>query len=317
MTPRELMEHAVKIGKKSVVEQGRADDPPPFVGAVLARDGELLACAHRGQTGIGDHAEFGVIKHLLASTDLSGTTLYTTLEPCTIRGPEKTPCLEHIVGAGVAHVVIGLIDPNRDIQGDGYWLLREKGIAVSFFDSDLIYEIQKDNDTFIKHHRPLVWLPPASARSLDDWYFIVNSIYLDRNQQRSPTWLFSHLVEMIGGLSLLVTNKNKPGISLERFLAKCFAWWFALCNSARLRSVESLVWNKYPGVCSYCHFAPHQNRPCAIAKSKDRNPDWPELSRLADVNRSRRPRTLKDWKQMFYRIYPPSQGESYDPRFPF
>jgi diaminohydroxyphosphoribosylaminopyrimidine deaminase/5-amino-6-(5-phosphoribosylamino)uracil reductase len=134
---REMMKLAVKVAKNSAPEPGRVD-PTPTVGAVMGRDGQLLGSVCRGETGPGDHAEFGLIRRCLDGIDLSGAVLYTTLEPCTIRGDEKKkPCVSHIIKAGVKEVFIGLIDPNRDIQGDGYWLLREKGVNVSFFDSDL------------------------------------------------------------------------------------------------------------------------------------------------------------------------------------
>ena len=42
-----------------------------------------------------------------------------TLEPCTKRGPRKTPCADRIIASGVKHVVIGIKDPNPEIFGKG------------------------------------------------------------------------------------------------------------------------------------------------------------------------------------------------------
>ena len=42
--------------------------------------------------------------------------------------------------------------------------------------------------------------------TLDGWYLLVNSIYLDRNFYRDPSSIFAHLVEVAGGLSLLATE---------------------------------------------------------------------------------------------------------------
>ena len=66
------------------------DKHDPLVGAVLvSRKGELLGCAHRGGIRVGNHAEFTLIERYLSGTDLEGSTLYVTLEPCTQRNPPK------------------------------------------------------------------------------------------------------------------------------------------------------------------------------------------------------------------------------------
>jgi pyrimidine deaminase RibD-like protein len=277
---------------------------------VLARDGDAIGEAFRGKSGNGHHAEYALLQHELKGQDVTGTTLYTTLEPCTIRGTEKTPCANWIISRSITEVVIGMIDPNRTIQGDGFWLLSEQGIKVSFFDQELIAAVARDNEEFIRLHRPTAWLPPPELRSLDDWYYIINSIYLDRNSQRAPTWMFSHLVEVVGGLSTLASDKTKPGLDPKIFIAKCLGWWFALCGVVGLRSVEDMVWWKYPRVCSYCRLPKHDNRECRKQKEADRNPKW---DLLADLGRQNvRPKTVNDWCQMFYDIYPVTQGEDFE-----
>lgn len=304
------MLRAVELARQSKREDGKSD-PPPLVGAVLAKGDTLLGEAYRGMTGGGHHAEYALLQRGdLKYKDIAGATLYTTLEPCTVRGADKNPCAKWIVSRGVSEVVIGMIDPNRTIQGDGFWLLSEHGIKVSFFDQELIATIARDNEQFVRFHRPTVWLPPAELRGLDDWYFILNSIYLDRNSQRSASWMFSHLVEVVGGLSTLASDKSKPNIDPKIFIAKCLGWWFSLCGVVGLRSVEDMVWWKYPRACSYCRLTAHDNRECRKQKEADRNPKW-EL--LADLAAQRvRPKTVNDWAQMFYDIYPVTQGETFE-----
>ena len=59
-----------------------------------------------------------------------GATLYVTLEPCSTHG-RTPPCVDAIVRAGLARVVIGAIDPNPKHAGRGVKLLLKAGIEVA------------------------------------------------------------------------------------------------------------------------------------------------------------------------------------------
>ncbi len=89
----ELMQLAVKEARKSKNYDGEV---PIFVGAVAARGGRLLGKAYRGQKGRGQHAEYTLLEKILASPEnvLASATVYSTLEPCTKRGRDKTPCVK-------------------------------------------------------------------------------------------------------------------------------------------------------------------------------------------------------------------------------
>lgn len=309
---RESMQLAIQEMEKSKTEQGRRDHPPR-VGAVLVDGNEIIGTAFRGETGPGDHAEFALLdkKFDLEQSNLSDAVLFTTLEPCTIRSSKKTPCANRIIRKKIKEVVIGLLDPNRAIQGDGVWLLQEEDVAVTFFDPDLTQIIRDANVEFIRQHRVVSWLPPPEIRSLDDWYRIINAIYLDKNSQRSPEWIFSHLVEVIGGLSFLSTHKKKSGINIRNYLPKILAWWFALCGTIGLRSIEDMVWNKFPSVCPYCWKVPHDHRKCLQIKSLSRTPDWQKLGRIAAEKNHERPHAISEWREMLYNIYPVGATEDY------
>ncbi|MCC6958391.1 MAG: bifunctional diaminohydroxyphosphoribosylaminopyrimidine deaminase/5-amino-6-(5-phosphoribosylamino)uracil reductase RibD [Dehalococcoidia bacterium] len=100
--------------------------PNPWVGAVLVRDGEVIATGATAPPG-GPHAEAAA----LANIDATGATLYTTLEPCMpFPGKRTRPCAEVIAEAGVAKVVIGLEDPHEPVAGQGAAYLRSHGIDV-------------------------------------------------------------------------------------------------------------------------------------------------------------------------------------------
>jgi diaminohydroxyphosphoribosylaminopyrimidine deaminase / 5-amino-6-(5-phosphoribosylamino)uracil reductase len=100
--------------------------PNPGVGAVIARGGEVVAKAHHEKAGA-DHAELAAIK--LAGGRAAGGTLYVTLEPCNHDG-NTPPCVDAILAAKIARVVIGCTDPNPHVKGGGAARLRQAGVEV-------------------------------------------------------------------------------------------------------------------------------------------------------------------------------------------
>ncbi len=83
MEPSDWMQCAFDEARRGV----ESDHGGPF-GAVLVKDGEVIASAHNRVVIDRDptaHAEIVAIRHACAhahSYDLSGTTLFATCEPC-------------------------------------------------------------------------------------------------------------------------------------------------------------------------------------------------------------------------------------------
>lgn len=144
----EFMRIAIDHGKQSIPEDGNLT---PKVGAAIVKDGKFLGASFRGQKGKGDHAEYTLFEKILGGADVSGATLYTTLEPCTARGSHK-PCAEWIIEKKIRHVYIGILDPNPKIYNNGCKKLKAAGIEVSYFPRTLRNEIASDNDLFIKQY---------------------------------------------------------------------------------------------------------------------------------------------------------------------
>lgn len=128
----------------------------PVVAAVVVnKDGSLIDKAFRAEQEDGEHAEFTLLEKKLKHVTLAGATVYTTLEPCTVRGKtrdgeQKIPCADRLIDRKVARVVIGIIDPNKKISGDGYRRLKSAGIKVDFFPDELWDEIEEQNREFRK-----------------------------------------------------------------------------------------------------------------------------------------------------------------------
>jgi len=144
---RHFMELAIEEARKSNGEDGRAH---PKVGAVVVKDGKVLASAHRGEQGEGEHAEFTALEKKLPDVTVAGATVFTTLEPCTTRNHPKVPCAERLIERRVKRVVIGMLDPNPVICGKGERLLRDRGIVVDRFPHDLIVQLEELNRDFTK-----------------------------------------------------------------------------------------------------------------------------------------------------------------------
>jgi pyrimidine deaminase RibD-like protein len=139
---------AVDQARQSILE----DDGKPMVGAVVAKDGTVLATAYRGEIP-NNHAEYIALEQKLPDAILAGASVYTTLEPCSRRNPPKIPCAERLVQRKVGRVFIGMLDPNPDIQGHGVRLLRDANIEVQFFPHQLMMEIEELNRNFTRKFR--------------------------------------------------------------------------------------------------------------------------------------------------------------------
>jgi diaminohydroxyphosphoribosylaminopyrimidine deaminase/5-amino-6-(5-phosphoribosylamino)uracil reductase len=108
-------------------ERGRGGvEPNPLVGALVVKDGKLVAFGHHERFG-GPHAEVHALQR--AGANARQATLYVTLEPCCHHG-KTPPCTEEIIAAGISRVVAAMGDPFPKVSGGGFEILRAAGIAV-------------------------------------------------------------------------------------------------------------------------------------------------------------------------------------------
>ncbi len=134
------MREALRIARHA---EGRTS-PNPLVGAVLVRDGKIVAEGWHRKAGT-PHAEIHALN--MAGELSRGATLYVTLEPCSHFG-RTPPCARAIVDAGISRVVAAMSDPNPQVAGRGFEILRAANIAVEV--GLLEEEARRLNEVFLK-----------------------------------------------------------------------------------------------------------------------------------------------------------------------
>ncbi len=102
--------------------------PNPAVGALIVRDGKVVASGWTGDGGR-PHAEAVALER--AGDAARGAALYVTLEPCAHLSPRGPACADLVAASGLARVVIGCPDPDPRTAGAGIARLREAGIDVA------------------------------------------------------------------------------------------------------------------------------------------------------------------------------------------
>lgn len=121
--------------------------PNPMVGAVIVRDGRILAEGWHARYGE-LHAERAALAN--ATEDVRGVTMYVTLEPCCHHG-KQPPCTDAIIESGITRVVVGSADPNPLVAGKGVAILRAAGIEV--VENVLREECDALNEVFLHYIR--------------------------------------------------------------------------------------------------------------------------------------------------------------------
>jgi len=119
---RFAMQRALSLAARGL----ETTDPNPRVGCVIAQRGRVIAEGWHERAGEA-HAEVAALR--AAGAQAAGATVYLTLEPCSHHG-RTPPCVEALIAARVARVVIAVSDPNPLVHGKGAAALRAAGVSV-------------------------------------------------------------------------------------------------------------------------------------------------------------------------------------------
>lgn len=120
------MRHALELAQSSLY----ITTPNPRVGCIIVRDDTIVGQGATQQPG-GAHAEIMALRDAASKRHaVAGATVYVTLEPCSHFG-RTPPCVDALIAAGPARVVVAMCDPNPLVGGQGLERLRAADIAVT------------------------------------------------------------------------------------------------------------------------------------------------------------------------------------------
>ncbi|MCH9609702.1 MAG: Riboflavin biosynthesis protein RibD [Chlamydiales bacterium] len=117
-----FMTYALSLGEKA-----RLTAPPnPWVGSIVVKNGTIVGEGWTSSYG-GAHAEVVALEK--AGGAAKGATVYATLEPCSHTG-RTPPCVDALIKAKVARVILPFEDPDPLVSGQGIAALQRAGIEV-------------------------------------------------------------------------------------------------------------------------------------------------------------------------------------------
>lgn len=143
-----MTDHDDRYWLEQAIDLSRSCPPSETfnVGAIiLDKSGEILSTGYSRETDPHDHAEEIAIKKLPADDPrLVGSTIYSSLEPCSKRASRPRTCTELIIAAGITHVVLAWREPNIFVDCEGVELLSAAGLEVTEY-PDLAGSVRRVN----------------------------------------------------------------------------------------------------------------------------------------------------------------------------
>lgn len=134
----DYMKRALRLARRGKTS------PNPMVGAVVVREGRIVGEGYHPKAGE-PHAEVFALRQ--AGPLARGADLYVTLEPCCHQG-KMPPCTDAVIRSGVKRVFAAMQDPNPQVGGKGFEILRKAGIEVHV--GLMESEARKLNEAYIK-----------------------------------------------------------------------------------------------------------------------------------------------------------------------
>jgi diaminohydroxyphosphoribosylaminopyrimidine deaminase/5-amino-6-(5-phosphoribosylamino)uracil reductase len=161
--------------------------PNPMVGSVIVYDNKIIGEGWHRKSGE-PHAEVNAINSVKNKSLLQKATIYVSLEPCSHFG-KTPPCCDLIIKNKIPNVVIGTVDPNIKVAGNGIKKLIEAGtkVLVGVLDKEC-NELNKRFFTFHQKKRPYIILKWAESQ---DGFISpdITSRKAHNGEEKKPVWI--------------------------------------------------------------------------------------------------------------------------------
>src|SRR5438874_1287548 len=209
-----------------LAEQGAGlTSPGAMVGAVIVKDNKIVGEGFYTYDGV-RHAEILALEQ--AGAAARGSTVYTSLEPCSHQG-RTGPCANALIEAGVARVVTAMQDPNPEVNGRGVAMLAKAGIQT---DCGLLEaDARRINEAFITcktQHRPFGILKLAMTLDGKIATRTGESKWITSEESRALVQQLRHRVDaLVTGSGTIISDKphltDRTGLPRRRPLLRVIA----------------------------------------------------------------------------------------------
>ena len=108
--------------------EGRVS-PNPMVGCVVVQGGVVVGAGYHKRVGAHHAERMALLDMKERGVSAKGAVVYVNLEPCCHTG-RTPPCTDILLEMQVAKVVVGMLDPDTRVAGEGVALLRRMGVEV-------------------------------------------------------------------------------------------------------------------------------------------------------------------------------------------
>ncbi len=229
------MGRAIALARRGLA----STDPNPRVGCVIVRDGRVAGEGWHRRAGE-PHAE--PLALAAAGAEARGATVYVSLEPCTHHG-RTPPCVEALIGAGVARVVYAADDPDPRVAGRSAAVLRAAGIEVT----SGVLEAQATNLNAGFMQRMRTGLPRVTvklAASLDGRTAMANgeSQWITGVAAREDVQrLRACSGAVLTGIGTLLADDPRLDVRRDDLVVDCLQPWRAVVDSELVTPPDALI----------------------------------------------------------------------------
>ena len=196
--PKDLDEKYMSLALRLAKKAEGVTSPNPLVGAVVVKGEESVGKGYHKKAGL-PHAEIEAFADAERNGhDLRGSTLYVTLEPCCHTEKRTLPCVNAILQRNVSRVIVGTLDLNPVVSGNGMKALREKGIEVKA--GVLEKKCREINESFFKYvttKTPFITLKLAATLDGKIATFTGDSKWIGSGAQRRGAHLLRNKVDAV------------------------------------------------------------------------------------------------------------------------